>query len=54
MIDKTIIKQRARAGQRRRIARRIKEIRSLTNVDKYKVKEAVYSLVSLSKNYPKL
>jgi hypothetical protein len=47
------IKRLKRIGQRIRIARRIKEIRALSNVLPERKKEAIYSLVSLAKNYCK-
>lgn len=42
-----------RAGQRRRIARRIREIRALRNVTVERKKEAIDSLVFLASNYRK-
>lgn len=39
---------------RQRIARRIKEVRALTNISRDKKVEAIYSLISLGKNYPKI
>ena len=47
------IKGIKRHNQRVRIARRIKEIRALTNVLPERKQEAIYSLVSLGKNYRK-
>ena len=47
-------KTKARTGQRDRIAKCIKDIRSLGNIDRDKRKDVIDSLLFISINYPKV
>ena len=52
MNNRQLLRIKTRAGQRTRIANRIKEVRQLSN-SKNK-EDALFSLIQIGSNYPKL